>query len=224
MQSTITLNCSNCAKQFEKLKTDYAKSLKRNPDYLPMCNRQCNASYQSKTSSTYVSCAFCGKENKKRKSSLIYENSFCNHSCAMSFRNKTQHGYRRSKLEVYIENQIKEEFPNLIVICNDRHVIGSELDFYFPDLHFAIELNGIIHYEPIFGKTELERLQHRDKQKFLLCHQAGIELAVIDTSSCSHLTQKAKDKFWGLIKPLLATCSVCLQTHSTSLVNEYKDH
>jgi hypothetical protein len=34
------------------------------------------------------------------------------------------------------------------------------LDFYFPELRFAIELNGITHYEPIYGEDKFEKIKN----------------------------------------------------------------
>ena len=79
---------------------------------------------------------------------------FCNHSCAATYNitHKTV-GTRRSKLEVWLESQLRELYPNLTLLPNDKTAINSELDFYFPELKLAFELNGIFHYEPIYLRT-----------------------------------------------------------------------
>ena len=106
---------------------------------------------------------------KKRKSDRL----FCSSSCAAKYNNAHKtYGTRRSKLEAYLESQLRSEFPQLELICNGKNAIGSELDFYFPQLRLAIELNGILHYEPIYGADRLERTQANDQQKGISCNAA----------------------------------------------------
>jgi hypothetical protein len=131
-------------------------------------------------------------------------NNFCSRSCSAKYNNAhKRHGTRRSKLEIYIEEQIIQWRPDLIMICNDCSLIQSELDFYFPELKIAIELNGIFHYEPIYGNDKFERIQLNDAQKIIRCNEVGVELCVIDTSSVKNLTASTKEKYWNLIHGLL---------------------
>lgn len=67
----------------------------------------------------------------------------------------------------------------------------------------ADDFNGIFHYEPIYGDEKLQKIQENDERKFLLCQRAGISLAIIDSSSCKRLNQKAKDKYWGIFQSIL---------------------
>lgn len=53
---------------------------------------------------------------------------------------------------------------------------GLELDFYFPKLKLAIELNGITHYEPIYGLDRLTRSLGSDKRKMLLCYEKNVKI------------------------------------------------
>jgi hypothetical protein len=134
------------------------------------------------------------------------ENHFCSRSCSITYKNKHKPtGTRRSKLEVYIEEQIKIDFATLNMICNGKEAIGSELDFYFPELKLAIELNGIFHYEPIYGNSKLEQIKNNDKQKTIRCYECGIELCVIDASKCKYLTNKSKTEYYLLVKNLLTS-------------------
>ena len=41
---------------------------------------------------------------------------------------------------------------------NNSTTISSELDFYFPQLKLAIEINGIVHYEPIYGSNKFDKI------------------------------------------------------------------
>ena len=67
----------------------------------------------------------------------------------------------------------------------------------------AIELNGIFHYEPIYGNKKFNQIQNNDKQKFKLCHDAGIELVVINSSKCGYLTPKVKEQYWSIVKNII---------------------
>ena len=89
------------------------------------------------------------------------------------------------------------------MLCNQKDVINSELDFYFPELKLAVELNGIFHYEPIYGEEKLSQIQNNDTRKFQACLERGIELCIVDSSKCKYLKQSAKDEFYNIFKSLL---------------------
>jgi hypothetical protein len=154
----VPLNCSNCGKEFTKRKRLARNAVEYDKSRKAFCSRECF----SKTVNTSVSeaCANCNNlvtralsERKKTK------NIFCNQSCAASYNNKHKtYGTRRSKLEVFLEEQLRILYPNLQIIANGKEAIESELDFYFPELRFAIELNGPTHYEPIYGTDKFEKI------------------------------------------------------------------
>lgn len=154
-----------------------------------------------------VSCTVCSKTFSRTKAQIRQSKSgrqFCSQSCAATYNNahKTT-GTRRSKLEVYLEQQLRTELPSLELICNGKDAIGSELDFYFPQLRLAIEFNGIFHYEPIYGTDKLERIQTNDQQKSIACLAAGIEFCTIDTSTVKRITQVVKERYWNIVKNLV---------------------
>lgn len=74
-------------------------------------------------------------------------------------------------------------YPDLVILFNDKSTINSELDIYIPSLRIAFELNGIFHYEPIFGKDKLKQINNNDNNKFQKCIINNISLCIIDTSS-----------------------------------------
>jgi hypothetical protein len=86
--------------------------------------------------------------------------------------------------------------------CNDIKTINSELDFYFPSLKFAIELNGIVHYKPIYGTDKLNSIKNNDANKLILCSNNKIDLMVIPTISSS---LKVFEKYWNEIKHAIDT-------------------
>jgi hypothetical protein len=195
----VPLNCSNCGKEFTKRKRLARNAVEYDKSRKAFCSRECF----SKTVNTSVSeaCANCNNlvtralsERKKTK------NIFCNQSCAASYNNKHKtYGTRRSKLEVFLEEQLRILYPNLQIIANGKEAIESELDFYFPELRFAIELNGPTHYEPIYGTDKFEKIRAGDRQKLIRCYEAGIELMIIDVSKVSYLNEERKKYFLGLV-------------------------
>ena len=117
-------------------------------------------------------------------------NVFCSRSCAATFNNRHKsYGYRRSKLEIYIEEQLAIDFPNLPIMFNSKTAIESELDIYVPSLSLAIELSGIVHYKPIYGIDKFMQIQNNDNHKIICCHERSIKLITIDVSTCSYYKQ-----------------------------------
>ena len=152
-----------------------------------------------------VQCAHCGniffKAFAEIKKSL---NNFCNHSCACTYNNthKTK-GTRRSKLEVWLEEQLTILYPDLEILYSDKTIINSELDIYFPSFKLAIELNGLFHYEPIFGESKLDQIQNNDNRKFQACLERGIELCIIDTSQHKYVKPSTSQKYLDVITKLV---------------------
>lgn len=150
-----------------------------------------------------VRCTGCNKEIIKRKTEIKKSksgNSFCSRSCSTTYNNKNKtNGTRRSKLEKYIEEQLTILYPNLEIIFNDKETISSELDIYIPSLKLAFELNGIFHYEPIYGEDKLNQIQNNDERKFQLCLKHGIELCIIDTSNQKYFKPKTSNKYLDII-------------------------
>ena len=131
-------------------------------------------------------------------------NYFCSRSCSASFNNKNKTtGTRRSKLEAYIEEQLIELYPDLDLIFNGKEAIGSELDIHIPSLNLAFELNGIFHYEPIYGTDKLQQIQENDASKTKACHDAKIDLCIIDTSLQKRFSTKSSKKYIDIILKII---------------------
>jgi transposase len=93
-----------------------------------------------------------------------------------------------SRNEKFILNTVRRDYPEVFVVGDaDRHRqpewLGRQrLDIWIPEAHFAIEYNGIQHYEavPAFGgAAKLERQQEEDIRKLRLCEENGVAVLVI---------------------------------------------
>ena len=71
-------------------------------------------------------------------------------------------------------------FPTLTILPNDKTLLGGyELDIAIPELSLAIEWNGIVHFEPIYGETKLNTIQQHDADKMNTANEKGIHLIVV---------------------------------------------
>lgn len=207
MARIIELECNQCKKIFTRIRSVYERK-KRDGCRLVFCSVRCSVKYKKLNRATAtMECGFCNKtvvrvraEFEKSKSGNI----FCDRSCAASYNNRNKKtGHRRSKLEAALESYIQQTYPELVMLCNDKSVIGSELDFYFPDLRLAIEINGIFHYEPIYGNDKFEKIKNNDKQKMFACREAGVELAVICTHDGLRISKKRTDMYKEAIDEII---------------------
>ena len=202
-RALVPLTCEQCEETFYRTKHYIQTKQKNCKKGACFCSKSCRALSDKKAQ--IVICLNCNTQFEKTLAQINkFPNHFCCHSCATTYNNKHKtYGTRRSKLEVYLEEQIETHYSKLNCQYNKKDAIGSELDFYFPTLKLAIELNGIFHYEPIYGQDKLDKIQNNDQQKFLACYKADIELCVIDSSQCKYLTQKIKGEYWDIINILI---------------------
>lgn len=204
----LKLQCHHCNKIYLKRKKDIARELAHNLGECKYCSSKCHNIY--KTTSINVNCTLCNKEISRKQSELKKSKlTFCSKSCMAKYYNKHRiicykiDGKIRSKLELYIEQQLKNIYPNLEILFNERLIINSELDIYIPSLKLAFELNGIYHYEPIHGLNALTNIENNDQRKFLKCHENNISLCVIDTSKQTRFTEKSSIKYLNIITELI---------------------
>lgn len=192
----LPYECEYCTKTFYKQK----KRINTGHINLDYCCKLCKSLGEG--TKQKVICAECGKYFIKKSSEIRkgHQNNFCSRSCSITYNNthKTT-GTRRSKLEIYIEKQLIITYPGLEFHFNKKDSIGSELDIYIPSLRLAFELNGIFHYEPIYGDEKLNKIQINDKNKIIECYNKGIDLYIIDTSSQKYFKEMTSQKFLDII-------------------------
>jgi len=195
----LLCQCYYCEKPFNTIKKRIVHELKHNRGRVKFCSQECNNLLNNQPN--IVKCKNCNNLFRKKISSiLLTKNNFCSCSCSASYNNKNKKtGNRRSKLEIWLENQLTIIYPNLQIDFNKKSAIMSELDIYIPVLNLAFELNGIFHYEPIYGVDKLEQIKSNDESKSLACHEAKIDLCIIDTSAQKYVKPSTSQKYLDII-------------------------
>ena len=200
---SLTCQCYYCDKPFNTIKKRISHELKYNRGRVKFCSQECNKLLNNPPN--IVECKNCNCLFKKIISNVMStKNNFCSHSCSASYNNKNKKtGNRRSKLEIWLESQLITLYPNLLIDFNKKSAIMSELDIYIPSLNLAFELNGIFHYEPIYGVDKLEQIKSNDKSKSLACHEAKIDLCIIDTSAQKYVKPSTSQKYLNIIVDII---------------------
>lgn len=203
----LPLKCKQCGKKFFRQKKYILRFIRKkqnnNGKSFEFCSNKCFSS--SKDQRISLKCKNCNniflKERCKIKRT---KNHFCSQSCAAIYNNthKTK-GNRRSKLEVWLEEQLPSLFPDLKIDYNQKDAINSELDIYVPSLSLAFELNGIFHYEPIYGMKKLSQVQNNDNRKMQACLEKNIELCIIDVSGMKYFKPKNAQKYLDIISSII---------------------
>jgi hypothetical protein len=193
----ILFECEICKSEFISTKKYLRRALgltkSKRPPSLKYCSKECIR--KGKMTGEYKKCKNCETEVYRSISELkSNENVFCGNSCKAIFWNKEKnYGTNRSKIEIWIEEELKSIF-DFEILFNDRKTLdGYEIDIYIPSLKIAFELNGIFHYLPIFGNDKLKVIENRDLEKFKKCEDKNIKLYVIDITD-SKKFDKIKDK------------------------------
>ena len=212
----LPCQCYQCDKVFYKNKCNIQLALSPNhSDSGKYCSQKCY--HNSRTGVTYtqknkkkvsdsnVNCLICNKTFKKLPSKIKkYPRHFCSKSCAAIYNSKNRTtGNRRSKLEVYLEEQLTLLYPNLHIDYNKTSAINAELDIYIPSLRLAFEINGIFHYEPIFGDEKLNKTQFNDTRKFKACVENNISLCIIDSTQLKYFKPDNAKKYLDIITNII---------------------
>ncbi len=201
------MQCLQCSKSFPIEKHRVQRAVERGTG--KYCSQTC--ARHARRTSQEVNCANCLILFRKHGVELKRTNNhFCSRSCAAQFNNRHKNlgAGRRSKAEDYLSGLISRDFPTLKTVLNDRALLASglEIDIVVPRLKLAIELNGPVHYSPIFGKEKFAKVQAADISKQGEIQSLGYSLLVIDISNCGYF-KKVKamlDKYYeSHIRPLL---------------------
>lgn len=200
MKTYVNLVCHLCNGNFNREIRQTHKSHEHT-----FCSKKCF--YTHAKQKVALNCSNCQASIEKLPSQIKRSknsNMFCNSSCAAKYNNVNKtHGTRRSKLEVWLETELVKFYPDLDFHFNLKDTINSELDIYIPSLKLAFELNGIFHYEPIFGIDKLDSIQNNDQRKFQACIESNIELCIIDASSMKNFKEKKAAKFLSIINCII---------------------
>jgi len=202
----LPCECYECHNTFYFQKKMIIHELKHQRGRIKFCCFQCSRNFLKK--SVNLQCVSCNKIINKTPSLIKQSKSgnyFCSRSCAATYNNThKKHGTRISKLEKWLEIKLIELYPNLEFHFNRKDAINSELDIYIPSLKLAFELNGIFHYEPIYGEDKLQKIQNNDNRKFQACLENGIEFCGIDTSQQKYFKEKTSFKYLNIIISIIS--------------------
>jgi len=208
-RDSLNLKCKLCGKSFLATKHKIQDAL--NPsrkDRADFCSYQCS-SISSLPKRIKTMCEQCNALFMEKPSELQRnKHHFCCQSCAAIYHNKHNRcqklkGLRRSKLEIWIEQQLKLLYPSFEIHYNRTDAIKAELDVYIPFLKLAFELNGVFHYKPIFSSEKLAKTQRNDIRKIQTCYEKGIELCVLDVSHQPNFKPKTSQKFLDIITSII---------------------
>lgn len=116
------------------------------------------------------------KDDRSKKSKKAWENltpdkkKEIKHKAALAIREASIHG---SKLERYLLQNLSKHGFNA-AFHQERSLSGTKLqiDMMIPDMGIAMEINGLSHYQPIWGDKSFNRTKNADntKQAILLNH------------------------------------------------------
>lgn len=203
-KSKLPLLCKKCNKKFFLTKHKITQIINKTTHKTGnFCSNKCQRFFEDPP--IFVKCKKCDIKFKKQLCQIKKsKNHFCSRSCAATYNNlhKTT-GTRRSKLEVWIEEQLTSLYPNLDIEFNQKKAIKSELDIYIPSLSLAFELNGIYHYKPIHGQDKYDQIQNNDNRKFAACLENDIDLCIIDTSQQKYVKPKTSQKYLDIITSII---------------------
>lgn len=210
-RDNIPIRCLYCENIFTDTKNQCRAKYKNNKSNTYFCSSKCCSLYRTNPSLRQeVNCLNCGEAFIKALYKIKkFPNHFCTRSCAVTYNNKHKsYGIRRSKFEIYAEEQLSTLYPSLEILYSNKEVIGSELDIYIPSLKLAIEIQGIFHYKPIYGEEKLTKIKRNDYEKIVKCHKSEITLIHIDISIYNNTTVTALKDFFKRLLAIIKKASI----------------
>jgi len=192
----VPLECLRCGETFFVTKKRVVTDVHRPKNF---CGLSCVG--KARSLKKEVVCQTCQVLFRKASNQIFKtKHNFCSKSCAAKYNNSNRTtGTRVSKLELYLQPRILSLFPGLGITFNKRDVIGSELDIYVAAIKHAFELNGFLHYEPVYGENKLAEIQNNDRKKAEACKAKSIVLHVIDSSTMKHFNVMEAEKYLATI-------------------------
>jgi hypothetical protein len=188
---SVTFACDYCGTHTTRKRCEYMYKIRqgikkiRNIHY---CSIECGSKDRKEKAYPQYKCEVCKEDIIRTRSKMPKSGRiFCSSSCAARYNNKNKKtGIRKSKNELLLLLALRWRYPDLTLLSGDRQLLsGLELDIVIKELNLAIEYNGIIHYQPIYGDTLLERTKRRDELKSDLCSALGIRLITVKESKLS---------------------------------------
>lgn len=210
-RSKLPLQCKQCGNEFYLPKNQIQAVLKGSSHMTAQfCSSDC--SNKAKRRASELNCNQCGSKFYRSRNQIARcKNHFCSRSCSTVFTNKNKtYGIRRSKLEIWIESKLNKLYPKLQILYNDKKAIGSELDIYIPSLNLAFELNGIVHYKPIFGIKKLASIESNDRDKIDACFKHGITIHIINVSDFNYFKEHIANNFFSIIVAAISCAKISL--------------
>jgi hypothetical protein len=192
LTSSVELTCATCNKTFSRFKSQADSD----ESY---CSSECRPRIRGLQK---YSCGSCDKEIYRYASQVRKSGkAFCNSSCSAMYSNTHRKpiASNRSKLEMWLEGELKGLYPDLDIHFNDKMSIALELDIYIPSKKLAFELNGVFHYENIFKGSDFTKRVRIDEEKVRRCIENGIDLVVIDTREQKQFYKSKSGKFLKII-------------------------
>ena len=201
----LPLRCKQCKNVFHRNKHEIQSVINKTSAKTGwFCSNKCKAIFYAPPPQE-VQCEQCLCYFYKNQFQIKNtKHNFCCQSCAAKYNNahKTT-GTKISKLEIWIQKQLLQQYAHIEFHFNRKDAINSELDIYIPKYKLAFELNGIFHYEPIYGDEKLNQIQNNDNRKFQACIENGIELCIIDSSAFKNFKEEKAKVYFNIISNII---------------------
>lgn len=100
----------------------------------------------------------------------------------------------RSKCEIKLKKALRKQDKQLKIVTNDRKLCGGcEVDILLPEHKIAIEWNGILHREPLYGFDKLAAVKKNDEKKEKKLIELGWTFIIVNDIDSKKPLQYAKD-------------------------------